>query len=47
MKPDKGNQSQEDHHIAQGPLAQPDTEITRELKWPKGAAKDEWKPETP
>ena len=42
-KPDEGNQSQDEHHSAQEPLAQPDAASTRELKWPKGAAKDEWK----
>ena len=42
-KPDEGNQSQEEHHSAQEPQAQPDAVSTKELKWPKGAAKDEWK----
>ena len=42
-KPDEGIQSQDEHHSAQEPLAQPDAASTRELKWPKGAAKDEWK----
>ena len=42
-KPDNGNQSQEEHHSAQEPLAQPDADSTDAIKWPKGSAKEDWK----
>ena len=38
-KTDEGSQSQEEHHSAQKPQAQPDAVSILELKWPKGAAK--------